>query len=59
MRYFILRDTGEFIRYDGRTIEVYRDGAWRKDPELLAVFSGDEPIRNVTREEYVQIKGLG
>ena len=58
MRYYVLRDTDEYIRYDGSTIEVYRNSAWRQEPKLLGVFSGDEPIRNITREEFDIISKL-
>ncbi|SEW38332.1 hypothetical protein SAMN05216413_2634 [Ruminococcaceae bacterium KH2T8] len=59
MRYYILKDTDEPIRYEDGKIEVWRDGAWRNSPELSGVFSGDEPIRNVTEAERKEIEQLG
>jgi hypothetical protein len=59
MRYYILKDTDEPIRFENGVIEVWRDGAWRHDPKLLGVFSGDEPIRNVTKTERERIEQLG
>lgn len=59
MEYFILRDTDEPIRCVNGIVEVYRDDAWRRDPELLGVYSGDEPIRNVTEKERKRIEKLG
>lgn len=61
MEYFVLRDIGEFVRYDyiNKTLEVYRGGEWIRDPKLSAIYSGDEPIRNVTEAEREKIRQLG
>ncbi len=62
MTYYVLKDTDEFIRYEANTdkiiLEVYRDGRWQEDRELGGVFSGDNPIRNVTQEELSLVQTL-
>ena len=62
MTYYVLKDTDEYIRYepnkDEVILEVYRDGRWQEDRELLGVFSGDNPIRNVTQEELMLVRTL-
>lgn len=62
MKYFVLKDTDEFIRYEVNSdkviLEAYRDGRWQEDRELGGVFSGDNPIRNVTEDELKIVSSL-
>ena len=62
MKYMVLTDTNEYIRYERKTrkviLEVYRGGRWQSDPELSGVFSGDEPIRYPTEDETNAIQKL-
>lgn len=61
MRYYVLKETDEYVRYERKpniVLEVYRDGKWQSDKELLGIFSGDNPIRNVTEEELRIVESL-